>query len=430
MNSARKRVVVTGLGVVSPNAHGKEDFTSAMREGRSGIRFLEQLKDLNFSCQVGGVPVGIIEQKGKYFTETECLAMNESMIYSGVAAIDAFRDAGLRIPARDEDFVYEDTGAIIGTGIGGLDTFADRVFPLVSRGDVRRLGSTIVEQVMASSVAARLGGILALGNQVSTNSSACSTGTEAVILGANRIKSGLAKRMLVGGAEGSSPYIWAGFDSLRVLCRKFNDEPERASRPMSQSAGGFVAGSGAGVLVLEDLDVARTRGARIYAEVLGSAINSGGMRFGGSMTAPSARGVRSCIRSAVLEAGITPREIDYINGHLTATIADPFEVENWAAALEVEPRFFPRINSTKSLIGHALGAAGAIECVATILQLDQGFVHGSKNCEDLHPRLDVFDGSIVRETFSCDLNVVAKSSFGFGDVNSCIIFKKWGEKNG
>jgi 3-oxoacyl-(acyl-carrier-protein) synthase len=355
--------------------------------------------------------------------------MSESMIYGGIAAIDAFRDAGLNIPDRDDNFVYEDTGAILGTGVGGITTFAEKVYEKTKTGKVKRLGSTIVEQVMGSSVSAQLGGMLALGNQVTSNSAACSTGTEAVIMGAERIRAGLANRMVVGGTEGSGPWVWGGFDSMRVLARKFNDEPQRASRPMSASACGFVPGSGAGVLVIEDLETAQKRGARIYAEVLGTALNSGGMRNGGSMTAPSPDGVQRCIREAVLKAGIKTTEVDYINGHLTATFADPSEINNWSTALEAAPGRFPKINSTKSMIGHALGAAGALECVATLLQMRDGFVHGSLNCEDLHEKIQPYAEHVVTQSLDRTINVAAKASFGFGDINSCIIFKKMETKS-
>jgi 3-oxoacyl-(acyl-carrier-protein) synthase len=214
---------------------------------------------------------------------------------------------------------------------------------------------------------------------------------------------------------------------MRVLNRNHNHSPEDASRPLSASAGGFIPGSGAGILVIEDLESAEKRGARIYAEIMGVAINSGGMRAGGSMTAPSAKGVQRCIRLALMDADISPDAIDYINGHLTATMADPLEVRNWSEALERGPSRFPLINSTKSMIGHALGAAGAIESIATILQLAQGFVHGSRNCEDLHPEIQAFAEHVPHVTRDIPLSVAAKASFGFGDVNSCIIFKKWSE---
>ena len=214
---------------------------------------------------------------------------------------------------------------------------------------------------------------------------------------------------------------------MRVLNRKSNHEPARASRPMSASASGFVPGSGAGVLVLETLQSARERGVRIYAEILGGAVNCGGQRMGGSMTAPNPHGVQACIRAAMHDSGIEAHQIDAINGHLTATFADPHEIRNWAVALQREADDFPWINSSKSLFGHALGAAGGLEAVACVLQVYHQFVHGSANCEDLHPELTAYANRIVRETLDTEINIQAKASFGFGDVNACLIFKRWVE---
>jgi len=232
--------------------------------------------------------------------------------------------------------------------------------------------------------------------------------------------------MLCGGSEGSSHYIWAGFDAMRVLCRAFNDAPERASRPMSASAAGFVPSAGAGVVLLESLDSALQRGARIYAEVVGVAVNCGGHRGGGSMTAPNPDGVRRCVRAALADGNLRPDQVDAINGHLTATGADPNEVRAWAAALERTPDNFPPIVSTKSMIGHALGAAGAIESIASILMLHHGFIHPSLNCEDVHPEILPYADAIphtVREAPT--LRVMVKAGFGFGDVNACAVFRKW-----
>ena len=143
------------------------------------------------------------------------------------------------------------------------------------------------------------------------------------------------------------------------------------------------------------------------------------------MTAPNSEGVRRCIQGALRAAEIRPEKIDAINGHLTATMADPIEVDNWRAALETVPAKLPLINSTKSLIGHSLGAAGGIECVASVLQISRGFIHGSANCEDLHPKLIEYSDRIPRQTRSVAANIIAKASFGFGDVNACVIFKRW-----
>jgi 3-oxoacyl-(acyl-carrier-protein) synthase len=418
-------VVVTGLGVVAPNANGLAEFEMALRKGRSGVRRSDVMAERGFACRVAAVPEGVDALAESLFGEDELRVMNSSHRYAALAALEAWADAGLERPG-DGAAPDWDTGSVFGTGIGGMDTTGRLVVPLVDAGRVRRLGSAAVEQVMASGPSARVAGILALGNQVTTNSSACATGTEALVQGAERIRAGLAERMLCGGTEGASEYIWAGFDAMRVLCRTHNDAPEKASRPLSATAGGFVPGAGAGALLLESLDSALRRGARIHAELEGGAVNCGGQRRGGSMTAPNPEGVVRCVRAALCDAGVDACQIDAIAGHLTATGADPQEVRSWAAALERGPDALPALTATKSLIGHTLGAAGAIESVAAVLMLARGFVHGSLNCEDLHPEIEPFAASIPHETREApELRRLVKAGFGFGDVNAAIVFRRW-----
>ena len=422
----KKRIVITGMGVAAPNAHGLDSFEKAIREGISGIRFIPQLQELNFGCQIAGVPENFDEIRSNYFDREKLLSINDNIGYASVSAVDAWKDAGFNLKDDDDDSVDWDTGVIAGSGIGGMDTIANTIVPVINEGKVRRLGSRVVEQVMSSGTSARISGLLATGNQVTSNSSACSTGNEAIIDAMWRIRNGLAKRMVAGGSEGATPYIWGGFDAMRVLCRKFNDNPAAGSRPLSASAAGFVPGSGGGMLVLEELETALARGARIYAEVMGGYVNCGGQRMGGSMTAPNPEGVKRCIRGAISDAGIAPAEVDAINGHLTATYADPHEVRNWAEALERAPDNFPYIQATKSLIGHCLGAAGAIECVAVVLELYKGFLHPSVNSEDVHPDIEPYAPKIPQQCLEFpEMRIIAKAGFGFGDVNSCIIFKKW-----
>lgn len=421
----RNRVVITGMGVVSPNAIGRNNFENALRSGRSGIRFIPELEHLKFSCRIGGIPENFDQARAAAFSTDASACGNDNIDYAEIAAMAAWKDAGLDIPA-DNDPADWDSGTIFGCGICGMETIASTVVPMVNDKKVRRLGSQIVERVMSSGLSAHIGGLLGLGNQVTSNSSACSTGTEAIIDAAQRIRAGFAKRMMAGGSEEASPYTWAGFDSMRVLARKFNDRPEKGSRPMSATACGFVPGAGSGALVLEDLETARARGSRIYAEIVGTMVNSGGQRSGGSMTAPNPEGVVRCIAGAIKDAGITADEIDLISGHLTATFADPHEMKNWADALKRGPDNFPWINSAKSMIGHCLGAAGAIEAVAAVLQLYKGFVHPSINCEDLHPDIKPFANRIPQECMDYpELTTIAKASFGFGDVNSCLIIRKY-----
>lgn len=421
----KNRVVITGLGVVAPNGVGIADFTQALKRGTSGITFHQELKDLNFSCQIGGIPTISDALKSQYFTDLQLRGFNSSgILYGCIAGIDAWKDAGFDVnPESELDY---DTGLIFGTGTSGIEKFREAIYNL-DEGNVRRLGSTVVLQTMASGVSAYLNGMLGFGNQVTTNSSACSTGTEALLMGFDRIQNGKAKRMLVGACSDHGPYIWGGFDAMRVMTYKHNDNPKQGSRPMSASASGFVPGSGAGALLLESLESALKRGAHIYAEVLGGEVNSGGQRQEGTLTAPNPEAVQRCIKNAIINSGIHNKEVEVINGHLTATSKDALEIENWSKALNRNGTNFPYINSTKSMIGHCLAAAGAIECVASVIQLKNQFVAPNINCEDLHPEIEslVHTEKVPTQKLDLNFNVIAKASFGFGDVNACVVFKKF-----
>jgi len=419
------RVVITGLGVVAPNAVGVDAFTKAIKAGTSGITFHQKLKDLNFSCCIGGIPEISEEKKLEYLTPLQLRGFNSAgILYGCMAGMDAWKDAGFEIDAESE--LDTDTGLIFGAGTSGIEKFREAIHK-VDAGDVKRMGSTVVVQTMASGISAFLGGILGLGNQVTTNSSACTTGTEAILMGYDRIKNGQAKRMLVGSCSDDGPYIWGGFDAMRVMTYKHNASPETGSRPMSASASGFVPGSGAGAFVLESLKSALARDATIYAEVLGGNINSGGQRQGGTLTAPNASSVQRCIMDALKDAGIAANDIDAINGHLTATSKDSLEIENWTQALGRKGSDFPYINCLKSMVGHCLPAAGSIECVATVLQLKEQFLFPNINCEDIHPEILelISEEKIVKHYLKKDLKIIAKASFGFGDVNGCVIFKSY-----
>ncbi|MAW95276.1 MULTISPECIES: beta-ketoacyl synthase [unclassified Leeuwenhoekiella] len=418
------RVVVTGLGVCAPNGVGVPAFKEAIEAGKSGIRFYSELEKLKFSCQIGGMPLISEAVKSKYFTPLQLRNFNAAGILYGVAAgVEAWQDAGLEI---DEDHCDFDSGTIFGVGTLGVDKYRESIYK-VDEGNTRRLGSTSVQQTMSSGVSAYLGGMLGLGNLVTTNSSACTTGTEAVLLAYERIKAGKAKRMLAGSTSDGGPYVWCGFDALRILPSKYNDKPAKASRPMDADASGFVPGSGAGALVLESLESAQDRGATIYAELIGGHSNSGGQRQEGSMTAPNPVAVKHCITEAVRDAGISGEAIDAVNGHLTATSKDDLEIENWSEALGRSGIDFPYINSLKGMTGHCLAASGSIECVASVLQLKHQFLFPNINLDRLHPSIAmrVAESRIPKVKTPAKLNILAKASFGFGDVNCCLIFKKF-----
>ena len=419
-----RRVVITGLGVVSPNGIGIPDFLHAIQNGVSGIKFIPQYEEFGFNCQVCGSPEFELEHLKNYITETSLYGLKSKSIALGIkAALDAWMDAGNNIVS--EETLWE-TGCIFGSSVADTDVIKNAIIRVDAR-ESKKLGSRVVEQIMNSDITAYISGRLGLGNKIISNSSACATGTQAVAMGYEYIKCGMAKRMVVGSSEYVDSYVFGAFDSMRVLSRKFNDQPEKASRPMSMSAGGFVPGSGAGALILEDLDFALAHNAPIYAEILGARNNSGGPRNGGTMTAPSPEGVIRCIQEALAEANISAQSIDLICGHLTATIADKLEIQNWVQALRRKGDNFPLVNSLKSMIGHCLSAAGSIETVAAVLQIVHQFVHPNINLED--PNQEIIDlisiNNLPTTKLNREINVVAKANFGFGDVNACLIISKY-----
>jgi 3-oxoacyl-(acyl-carrier-protein) synthase len=436
--STLKRIVVTGVGAVAPNGLGMADYRAALKAGKSGISFHEELKKLNFACQIGGKPPVGPDEAEALIPDADLAKLNEAMVYATMAAVEAARMSGVPVDLKkgyQSTPVDWDTGTIIGCGIGGMDTMCDEMAPvLVAAGEqdpgmgCRPMGTDIVPKIMESSVSVAVGKFLGLGGQTTTNSSACNTGTEALFEAFKHMQLGYSESMYAGGAEGTHAGTWSGFDAMRdVLCSKFNDMPEKGSQPMGAGACGFVPAGGAGVLRLETLEHAQKRGAKILVELVAAYCNSGGQRDGGTMTFPNPDGVARCIRRVLKDSGVDPKRISLINGHLTSTGADPREVASWIKALELPLDKFPLIQSTKSMIGHTLGAAGALECAAVVDQIVGGYVHPSINSENVHPQIPI-GASIPHEMKTKELEYVIKASFGFGDVNGCLLFKRWDGK--
>ena len=433
-----KRVVITGIGAVAPNGLGIADYRSALQAGKSGIARHEDLTALNFACQIGGKPPVGPDEAEALLAGPDLAKLNEAMVYATMAAVEAARMSGVLVDLKkgyNDTPVDWTTGAIIGCGIGGMDTMCDELGPVLAAAPdqdpgmgVRPMGTDIVPKIMESSVSVAVGKFLGLGGQTTTNSSACNTGTEAIFEAFKHIQMGFADSMYAGGAEGTHPGTWSGFDAMRdVLCSKYNEMPGKGSQPMGAGACGFVPSGGAGVLRLETLESAQKRGATILCEVVAAYANSGGQRDGGTMTFPNPDGVMRCIRQVIKDGELDPKRISLINGHLTSTGADPREVGSWIKALELPLEKFPLIQSTKSMIGHSLGAAGALECVAVVDQIVNGYVHPSINSEDVHPQIPI-GNSIPHQMVKKELEYVIKASFGFGDVNGCVLFKRWDGK--
>ena len=419
------RVVITGLGVCSPIGIGLPDFTRALKNGESGIRFIPELEELQFSCHLGTIPIISEDKKREYLSDLQLRNFNSAgILYGIIAGMDALKDANIE-PAKSNEDPLWDLGIIFGTGVSSVEKMRESLY-MVDTKKVRRLASNTVPQIMCSGVSAYLGGLIGAGNLVTTNSSACSTGTEALLLGFERIKSGKATQMLCGSSSDNGPYIWGGFDAIRVTNHKFNDKPENVPGPMSANASGFIPGSGGGAYLLESLESAQKRGAKIYAEILGGAMNNGGQRGDGSMTAPNSKAVQKCIEKALEDSNVKASEIEYINGHLTSTIKDPDEIANWSKALKRSGEDFPYINSLKGMIGHCIAAGASIEIISALIQMQEEFIFPNRNCEPIHPDiLNIISADkIPTKTINKSFNIMAKASFGFGDVNACVIFKK------
>lgn len=424
LNNMSRRVVITGLGILSPNGVDIPSFLDAIQNGRSGIRFVPKYEELKFNCHVAGVPQFEWETLKNYLPEVTFHGLRSIGIGYGIkAALDAWTDAGYTVENNE---TLWDTGCIFGSSVADTDVIRNAIERIDAK-ESRKLGSRVVEQIMGSGITAYVAGRLGLGNRTISNSAACATGTQAIVMGYEYIKNGAAKRMLVGSSEHVDQYIFGAFDSMRILSRKFNDNPSAASRPMSVSACGFVPATGAGALMLEDMEYALERNATIYAEIVGGATNSGGQRGGGTMTAPNPQGVIRCIRTAMTEGKVDPGAIDLVSGHLTATQADKMEIQNWATALGREGDNFPMINSLKSMVGHGLSAAGSMEAVAAVLQLTHNFVHPNLNLEDPDPEIVRIAGAdhLPVTMIKKEINTIAKANFGFGDINTCLIFSKF-----
>ncbi len=423
--SKKHRVVITGLGVVAPNGTNIREFESALRNGQSGISRWDKLGEINFKCQIGGKPE--ISQETKEELLPDFIAkkiQNNAVIYACISGLEAWKDAGLEVAPGTYN---RKTGMLIGSGALGLDSFIEHKIYPIDKGNHRRLGSRSVPESMSSGAGAYLNSILGLRGRILSNSSACITGSEAAVQSFELIQSGKMERILCGSTEGDGRYIWGGFDAMRVLCSDSNDIPENGSRPMSATSCGFVPSGGSGALVLESLEAAEARGAYIYAEILGGEVNSGGQQGGGSMTAQNAEAVVDCIQTALANGGVRSDEIDLISGHLTSTKGDPYEIKNWVEALQLPKERFPLVNTPKSMIGHCVAGAGSIELVACALQLDKAFVHRNINLDKVHPEIEelLLPSSLPVDTVEKQIKTVVKANFGFGDLNCCIVLRKY-----
>ncbi|HJP44671.1 MAG: beta-ketoacyl-ACP synthase I [Arenicellales bacterium] len=399
-----KRVVVTGMGIVSSIGNNCREVAVALEQGRSGISASAEYQELGFRSQVhGSIDVdltGLIDRKLKRF-------MGDAAAYNYLAMCEAVADSGL----DDGRVSNPRTGLVVGSGSGSPANIVNAADLLRAKG-VKRVGPYMVTRSMASTTAACIGTAFKIKGVSYSISSACATSAHCIGNAAELIQLGKQDVVFAGGGEELHWSTSVLFDAMGALSSRYNETPQGASRAYDVDRDGFVISGGGGVLVMEELDHARQRGAKIYAELLGYGATGDGF----DMVQPSGEGAARCMRLAMTDIDAP---VDYINTHGTSTPAG--DIRELEAIREVFGEEVPPLSATKSLTGHALGAAGVNEAIYSLLMLQGSFVTASANIENLDPEAAGFP--IVRELQrEADLNVVMSNSFGFGGTNSTLTF--------
>lgn len=400
-----RRVVVTGMGIVSCLGNDLDAVSRSLAEGKSGIRAMPDYAQIGLRSQIAGTPQidldALVDRRDRRF-------MGDAAAFAAVSLSQAIADSGL----SEADISNPRTGLIAGTGGGSPANVVEAADTLRQRG-VRKVGATRVPRTMCSTVAACLSTAFHIKGVSYSITSACATSAHCIGAAAEQIRWGIQDVMFCGGGEEEHWALTGLFDAMGALSASRNDTPERASRAYDEFRDGFVIASGGGMLVLESLEHAQARGARIYAELVGFGVTADGH----DMVQPSGEGAARCMRQAL--AHVT-RPIEYINTHGTSTpLGDVLELE---AVRTVFGSHMPFISSTKSLSGHSLGAAGVQEAIYSLLMLRDGFLAGSANIEQLDPACVPYP--ILQESRTLRVDTVMSNSFGFGGTNAALVFQR------
>ena len=408
----KRRVVVTGLGLITPLGTGVEKTWNALCAGKSGIRRITKFDPSGYACQIAGEVTDF--DPADYIEKKEIKKMDTFIQYAVGASQMAVDDAGFKVSPESADRV----GVYIGSGIGGLQAIEAFHKVLLEKGP-DRVSPFFIPMVIINLASGQVSMRIGARGPNSCAVTACATGNHCIGDAFRIIERGDADVMVAGGAEAAiTPLGVAGFASARALSTR-NDDPERASRPFDKERDGFVLGEGAGVLVLEELESARRRGARIYAEILGYGMTADAHHI----TAPpeDGHGAVRCMRRALEDAGLPPDAIGYVNAHATSTMADRIETNAIKQVFGDHARRLA-VSSTKSMTGHPLGAAGGVEAVFSVLAIHRGILPPTINQEVPDPECDLdYVPNVARRG---EVRAVLSNSFGFGGVNACLIFSR------
>ncbi len=410
---SRRRVVITGLGAVSPVGNSVPDFWDAIKAGRSGIAPITQIEAGDLGSRIAGEVKGFdpsVRMEAK-----EAKKMDRFSQFAVYAGLEALEDSGL----RKEDLDSERTGVCLGTGMGGAQSLEEGAARLYERGPGRVPPMTAIK-VLSNFGAANLAIYLNATGPSQCIVTACAAGTDAVGTGFRWIADGHADLVFAGGSEAAVTRLGiASFQMIQALSTKRNDEPGAASRPFDRDRDGFVIAEGAGILVLEEYEAAKARGARIYCELAGFANTCDAHHL--TAPDPEGRGVARAITLALKDAGMAPTEVDYVSAHGTSTpMNDPIETKALKHAFGDHAKKL-KISSIKSMIGHALGASGALESVASVLAIYDGFVPPTINLDNPDPECDL--DYVAKVGVKMSVRAVVKNSMGFGGQNAVVVFK-------
>ena len=404
----QRRVVVTGIGIVSPIGNNQKEVKDSLFYNKSGINFSKDYYDLGFRSHIHGD----ININFEDFLEKKDLRfMGDGAAYTAIAMKEAIQDANL----NDELISNPLTGLIAGAG-GPSTINLLKSFDITRDKGPKRVGPFMVPKCMSSSISACLSTMFKIKGLNYSITSACSTSAHCIGVGVDNIRYGNQNIVFAGGGEELDWTLSVLFDSMGALSSKYNDTPQKASRPYDANRDGFVIAGGGGIVVLEEYEHAKKRGAKIYGEVLGHFANSDGH----DMVAPSGEGAVRCMTNALKN---TDLRIDYINAHGTSTpVGDVQEIEAIKKVFSSKG-YLPKITSTKSLTGHSLGATGVHEAIYTLIMMNDNFISGSSNIETPDPIIENID--IPRETIeNININTALSNSFGFGGTNATLIFSK------
>ncbi len=412
----KRRVVVTGLSAITPIGIGKDEFWKSLMAGKSGIGLITQFDTTDFNCKIAGEVKGF--DFADYGDRKEGKRMDRVTQFAVAAGKMAVADAELDLAKEDVDRI----GVCVGTGIGGIHTFLDAATKLNEKGP-GRISPFFIPMEIPNMPAAQIAIDLGVKGPNTAIVTACSTGSDCIGEALRTIQYGDADVMIAGGTEAAiSPIAVAGFDNMKALSRN-NEAPEKASCPFDKKRSGFVMGEGCGLIVVEELEHAKKRGAHIYAELVGYGHNSDAYHI----TAPDPEGDMQvkCMQMAIKDAGLTPDDVDYVNAHGTSTHRNDLNETNCCKRVFGDRAKQVPISSIKSMTGHLLGGAGGVEAVATILTIENGMIPPTINYEDVDTEEGMDLDYVPNVARKADVKVALSNNFGFGGHNAILCFKKY-----